>query len=201
MSEQRRLSDELAVHAAPVTVAVVATGALLAVGIRTGQLNWQVYAMVMVLGAVGVTALHLHVGLSSLTIWGLVLFGVGHVAGGMVPVGEGILYQRWLVDGLIRYDNVQHAWGFGFVGRAIWEALRRRLAPAPSDVPGVAFWLVLLGATAIGAVNEVVEYALTKVLPQTAVGGYENTARDLVANLTGGLLVAAWTWREAGRAR
>lgn len=130
MREHRRLADELAAQAAPVAVAVVSTGALLAVGIATGQPNWQVYAIVMVLAAVGVTALHLRVGFSSLTIWGLVLFGVGHLAGGMVPVGEGILYQRWLFDGLIRYDNVQHAWGFGFAGRAIWEGLHPAWHPS-----------------------------------------------------------------------
>lgn len=177
----------------PVTVAVVATGGLLVLGAATGQLNWQVYAAVVAVGIVGATMLHLHVGLSRLTIWGLVIFGISHVAGGMVPVGGGTLYQWWLVDDLVRYDNLQHAWGFGFVGRATWEALRARLAPLDDDLPTVALWVVVLGATAFGGVNEIIEYGLTLTLAATNVGGYDNTARDLVANLAGGLLVGAYT--------
>jgi hypothetical protein len=183
-------------HRAQIVTAILGTVALLGVGIAAGQLNWQVYAAVMVAGGVGVVALHARVGFSGATLWGLVGFGLGHLAGGMVPVGDGILYQWWLVEGLLRYDNLQHAWGFGFVGRATWEALRPRLAPRDEDLPFVAFVVIVLGAAALGAVNEVLEYVMTLVLAETNVGGYDNTARDLVANLVGGVLVAGWTARS-----
>src|SRR4051812_45442680 len=108
---------------APLAVLVCGTVCLLALGIATGQANWPVYAVVVLAGAAAVTRIHLRVGLSTATIWGLVAFALGHLAGGMVPVGDGVLYQLWLVDGVVRYDNLQHAIGFGFVGRAIWETL------------------------------------------------------------------------------
>ena len=38
-----------------------------------------------------------------------------------------------------------------------------------------------------GALNEVVEFAASHLLSATNVGGYENTGRDLVANLCGSL--------------
>jgi len=117
----------------------------------------------------------------------------------MVPVGGGILYQVWLLDGVVRYDNLQHALGFGFVGRATWEALRHRLRPTSDDLPRVAFWIVVLGATGFGAANEIVEYVLTLTLETTNVGGYDNTARDLLANLAGGLVLGWATARGAGR--
>jgi hypothetical protein len=183
-------------HRAQIVATVVGTGALLGVGIATGQLNWPVYAAVMALGAAGAVALHVRVGFSEATLWGLVGFGLGHLAGGMVPVGDGILYQWWLVEDLLRYDNLQHAWGFGFAGRATWEALRPRLAPRDEDLPFVAFVLVVLGAAALGAANEILEYVTTLLLVETNVGGYDNTARDLVANLVGGGLVAGWTARS-----
>ena len=41
-----------------------------------------------------------------------------------------------------------------------------------------------------GAANEVVEFIATRVLPETNVGGYENTGWDLVSN-TAGCLIAA----------
>lgn len=180
----------------PYGLGLVATAALLTLGITTGQPNWPVYLVVLLLGASVVV--HLQVRLSRLTVWGLVLFGVGHVAGGMVPLGDGVLYEYWLIDGVLRYDNLQHAIGFGFVGRATWEALERRLAPLADDLPVVAVWLVVLGASAFGAVNEIVEYVLTLTLESTSVGGYDNTARDLVANLVGGILLA---WVTGGQVR
>ena len=172
------------------------TAVLITLGIVTGQANWPVYAVVVVGGTAVVIRIHLRVGLSTTTIWGLVAFALGHLAGGMVPVGDGVLYQLWLVDGVLRYDNVQHAVGFGFVGRAIWETLQHRLAPSERDRAAVAMWIVVLAAAAAGAVNEIAEYLLTLVLPEHQVGGYDNTARDLIANLLGGLAVGWWTRRR-----
>jgi hypothetical protein len=183
-----------------VAVFVAGAAVLLGLGIATGQDNWPVYAVVVLGGAAVVTRVHVRVGLSTTTLWGLVAFALGHLAGGMVPVGDGVLYQLWLVDGVLRYDNLQHAVGFGFVGRAIWEALDHRLAPPERDRPGIAMWIVVLGAAAAGAVNEIVEYLLTLVLPEHQVGGYDNTARDLIANLLGGLAVGWWTRRRIIRA-
>jgi hypothetical protein len=195
-----RLGPAVRAHLAPVGVLAAGTVGLLALGVVTGQDNWPVYALVVLGGAAVVARVHLRAGLSTVTIWGLVAFGLGHLAGGMVPVGDGILYQLWLVDGVLRYDNVQHAVGFGFVGRAIWETMERRLAPSEPDRPGIAMWVVVLAAAAAGAVNEIAEYLLTLVLPEHQVGGYDNTARDLIANLLGGLAVGWWTRRRAGAA-
>lgn len=192
---------ELTRQVPAITAAVTATSLLLGVGIATGQANWQVYLVVLLAGGAVVTRLHLRVRLSQPTIWGLVLFGVGHVAGGMVPVGDGILYEVWLLEGIVRYDNLQHAAGFGSVGRATWEVLRYRLVVTGEDVPVVAFWLVVLGATGFGAVNEIAEYVLTLSLESTKVGGYDNTARDLVANLTGGVVLGWVAARGSTRAR
>lgn len=182
-----------------VVVAGTATG--VAIGIARGAPNWPVYLAVMLIGTAVVTAVHLRAPLSRPTLWGLVLFGIGHVAGGMVSVGDGVLYQQWLLEPVVRYDNLQHAWGFGWVGRATWEVLRRRVGPAADDRTVTAA-VIVLAAAAFGAVNEIVEWVLTLTIPGTDVGGYDNTARDLVANLVGGALVAAASVRaRSGSAR
>ena len=182
---------------APLIVAATGIGAGLALGIATDADGWPVYATVLLLGAAAATVLHLRIGLTDLAVWGLVIFALGHVAGGMIPVGDGVLYGQWLIGRTVRYDNVQHAWGFGIAGRVVWEALRFQLAGAtrPRLVAAV---IVLLGGMGLGAANEVVEYVLTKTLPETNVGGYENTARDLIANLVGASVAAALTARSAG---
>ena len=192
----RRLISAVREQLAPVAALAVGTLCLLTLGIVTRQDNWPVYAVVVLGGAALIARIHVRVRLSTPTIWGLVAFALGHLAGGMVPVGDGVLYQLWLVDGVLRCDNLQHAVGFGFTGRAIWETLQHRLAPPERDRPGIAMWIVVLAATAAGAVNEVVEYLLTQVLPEHQVGGYDNTARDLIANLLGGLAVGWWTRRR-----
>lgn len=183
----------MAGHCVAAATGVVAIVGLLLVGNATGQTNWLGYAVWILVGAVVFVAVYRRARFSRMTVWGIVVFGISHVAGGMVPVGDGILYQWWLIDDVLRYDNVQHAWGFGFVGRATWEALRHRFAPDPADLPGVATWLVVLGASTFGAANEILEYVLTLVLEDTNVGGYDNTARDLMANLGGGMVVGAFT--------
>lgn len=198
----RRLGSELRRHGVAIAVAGVAAAALLPVGAASGQADWPVYAVVVAGGMVAVVVLHLRVGLSTPTVWGLVAFAVGHLAGGMIPVGDGTLYGVWLVEGWLRYDNVQHAVGFGVVGRATWEALQARLAPRPSDLGSVAFVVVVLGASAFGALNEIAEWVLTRTVAGAEVGGYDNTARDLVANLVGGVVVGGATARSlAGYAR
>src|SRR4051812_14074921 len=71
---------------APAAVLVAGTVGLLTLGIATGRDNWPVYAVVVLGGAAVVIRVHVRVGLSTPTIWGLVAFAVGHLAGGMVPV-------------------------------------------------------------------------------------------------------------------
>ncbi len=194
----RSLGDEVRRQRAPLAVAVVGTLLGLSLGAATGATGWPVYAAVLLVGGVATMAVHLRVGLSGVTIWGLVFFALGHLAGGMVPVGNGVLYQHWLVGRAVRFDNLQHAWGFGFAGRAVWEALRPQLAGAPAPRLAAAA-VIVLGGTGLGAANEVIEYVLTKVLPETNVGGYENTARDLVANLVGATAAAGLTARALPR--
>lgn len=69
---------------------------------------------------------------------------------------------------------------------------------AESRTPPVALWIVVLGAGTFGAVNEIIEWVMTLTVPGTDVGGYDNTVRDLVADLVGGVLAGGWT---AGRMR
>jgi len=46
----------------------------------------------------------------------------------------------------------------------------------------------------LGALNEVVEFAATLLVPETNVGGYLNTGWDLVANAIGAATAALIIW-------
>lgn len=48
--------------------------------------------------------------------------------------------------------------------------------------------LCAAGGMGFGALNEVIEFIAVLTIPNTNVGGYENTGWDLVANLVGTIL-------------
>ena len=48
--------------------------------------------------------------------------------------------------------------------------------------------VTILAASSIGAINEIIEFFAVVVLDTDGVGGYINTAIDLVANLLGAIV-------------
>jgi len=126
------------------------------------------------------------------------------MAGGLVSVpvnwatgGESkVLYNLWLIEGKIKFDHVVHAYGFGTTTWLIWQILRRTIARKftrdladVSPTSGLLF-LCTIGSMGLGAVNEVVEFLAMVLVPETNVGGYVNTALDLVSNLIGAVMAA-----------
>jgi hypothetical protein len=169
-----------------------------------GNVEFLFYIAVM-LGLMGMVWLvHRHVGLNGAVLWGLSVWGLAHMAGGLLVVPEGwpvneesrVLYTMWIIPGRLKYDHVVHAYGFGMTTWVCWQGLRaalRRRAGAVSPT----FGLMILSAAAglgFGALNEVVEFAATLLIPDTNVGGYRNTGWDLVANLFGATVAATIIW-------
>jgi uncharacterized membrane protein YjdF len=130
------------------------------------------------------------------TLWGLSLWGLGHLAGGIIPLdGERTLYNAVLGVDLIRFDRLVHAFGFGFASLACGKVLQRWL-PDERVTPAAAVVIVLAGL-GIGAINEIVEFVATLTLPDTNVGGYVNTGWDLVFDLAGAVVAASWLVRTS----
>ena len=49
----------------------------------------------------------------------------------------------------------------------------------------------------VGSINEVLEFIAVERVPETNVGGYDNTMLDLIFNLIGGVLAVAFlAWRR-----
>ena len=159
-----------------------------------------VYAVVMVAAMLLVARVHARVTLSGPVLWGLAVWGLVHMLGGLMPVGDGVLYSVQLVPVVLRFDQAVHAFGFGVATVASWQALRVALDPDRAMTGGLAILVFLMGM-GIGAFNEVFEFAATRVSPDTNVGGYENTGWDLVANMTGAILATLWVVRQERRRR
>lgn len=132
----------------------------------------------------------------SVILWGLSLWGLMHMAGGGVRVGNDVLYGLQLLpiygtEGelrILKYDQLVHAFGFGISTLVVFHLL------VPNLGENVRWRTVLsivaLGGMGLGVVNEIVEFIAVLVFPHTGVGGYYNTALDLVFNTIGAIIAA-----------
>ena len=175
-----------------------------------GNREFVFYIVVMVLLVCVIWLVQREIRLSTAALWALSVGGLAHRAGGLVAVPESwpingdirVLYSLWLIPQRLKYDQVVHAYGFGVTTWVCWQGLRAAIRHRGGDATP-KFGLMVLAATAgmgFGALNEVVEFAATLLVPETNVGGYLNTGWDLVANATGSTLAALVIWARGARA-
>lgn len=177
----------------------------LAIAMVLAVLNWNYefiyYGAMMILFIALVMLMDRNVRFSGLVLWGLSIWGLVHLCGGTIPVPErflepgtaNTLYNLRLAPWLPKYDQVVHAFGFGVSTLAAWEALAahvRTIGVPLRPTFGPLLCVVLVGM-GLGAMNEIVEFVATLVMPGTNVGGYVNTGWDLVSNFVGCLIAAA----------
>ncbi|MDP3402862.1 MAG: DUF2238 domain-containing protein [bacterium] len=121
----------------------------------------------------------------------LSLVGLLHVLGAAVPVNGDILYNYVPLyienpSGLtfIKFDQIVHTYGSMAAALLMYYFLKR---DTTFHWLGIAVFSVL-GASGIGALNEIIEFIAKMTVPNTDVGGYYNTALDLCVNLFGAIL-------------
>jgi len=199
------LNDDVGGRLWPVAIFTTAylIGALL-IAVLRGNLEFLLYIAVMLILIFGVWLVHRSVVLSGAVLWALSIWGLAHMAGGLLLVPEGwpveansrVLYSLWIIPERLKYDHVVHAYGFGITTWMCWQAIRAAILSRAGQVSPTA-GLMILAATAgmgLGALNELVEFAATLLVPETNVGGYINTGWDLAANLFGATVAATLIW-------
>ena len=153
--------------------------------------------LLLVLAAV-VWMVHRAINIPLSLLWCLSLWGAAHLAGGLVPIPEtwprsgesAVLYNLWLWPGWLKYDQLTHAYGFGITTWLCWRGLCSafgRMGRSPQPTLGL-LTLAAAAGTGFGALNEVIEFIVTLLVPENNVGGYVNTALDLCFNLLGALI-------------
>lgn len=158
-----------------------------------GNLEFVIYVGTM-LGLIWLVGANLRkAAMPESMLWALSLWGLLHMAGGGVHVGDGVLYSLQILpitgEGelrLLKYDQVVHAYGFGVTAWVLRHLLVRHFPPTRTGWTGYVF--PALAAMGLGAVNEIIEFSAVLLVPDTNVGGYFNTALDLVMNALGAVV-------------
>ena len=124
-------------------------------------------------------------------IAGITLWALFHMMGGSVQTTDGVLYAYKIYpffDGggdfyILKMDQVIHAALYGVVGLMFLHLLRTSIGIKTHTV-FIAF-VAIFAAAGFSILNEIVEFLAAVNLPETGVGGYENTVLDMIFNLSG----------------
>jgi len=137
---------------------------------------------------------------SLLGTWGFAIWNLGHMLGGSLMINGKTLYATILIPiidapyNVLKYDQLMHAFCY-FVFAILMYSVVVYLLRSTGGKRQPKNWLlaliVILAATGIGALNEIIEFGITIFNPSSGVGDYINNAQDLVFNLIGAI-IGAW---------
>jgi hypothetical protein len=178
--------------------------------VSRGNSEFLAYIGVLLVIAAVIWWVHHTINIPLSLLWGLSAWGVMHLAGGLMPIPEtwphsgetAVLYNLWLWPGWLKYDQFVHAYGFGITAWLCWlglvAGLKRQGIRAQPTIGLLT--LAAMASTGLGALNEIIEFIVTVFVPENNVGGYVNTALDLVFNLIGAVIAAVWIRMASNRA-
>jgi hypothetical protein len=179
--------------------------------VSSSNFEFLYYIVVMLILIYVVWVVHQSVDLTLSVLWALSFWGLAHMAGGLLTVpdtwpidsGSRVLYSLWLIPEYLKYDQLVHAFGFGVSTWVCWQGVSAAVRQHNRQLePTVG--LMVLCATAgmgLGALNELVEFFATLLIPETNVGGYVNTGWDLTANFVGATIAALMIYFSHSRGR
>jgi uncharacterized membrane protein YjdF len=154
--------------------------------------EFAIYVGVIIVCLALVTLSFFRVAYSSATLLGLTIWSLMHMAGGGVYINGVRLYDLILVPlsqtyPILRYDQVVHVFGFAAATLTMFDLLRPLLKENLQRFVALSV-VVTMAGLGVGAFNEIVEALVAAAIPQSGVGGYVNTALDLISDLLGALL-------------
>jgi putative membrane protein len=130
------------------------------------------------------------------TLLGLTIWSLLHMAGGSVFINGVLLYEIILIPisqsyPILRYDQFVHIFGFASATLVMFDLLRPLLKDNSQHLVALSI-VVIMAGLGVGALNEIVEALVSAVVVNSGVGGYINTALDLIADFLGAILAMAF---------
>ncbi len=124
--------------------------------------------------------------LSSLLLWGFNIWIVMHILWGLLVVWDTVLYSQmilpiiWEPYNVLKYDQIVHFYCYFIITLIIWSILVKYHIDKRSYT--ILAFISVLAAMWVGWLNEIIEFLATVFIADVNVGGYENTAIDIIAN-------------------
>jgi len=166
------------------------------IALRRTNYEFLLYVGVIVIIAVWILFKQRAVQFDATILWGLTAWGLMHMAGGNLQVRDGVLYGVVILPlvpslEILRYDQFVHAFGFGVATLVCHHILKPYLKDEIARWRGLAALVALMGL-GVGALNEIIEFVAVLTMPETGVGGYDNTMWDLVFDMLGAAIAVIW---------
>ena len=158
-----------------------------------GNYEFIMYVLVLVALMALILSTHRTFQYSMGLLWALTIWSFLHLIGGGLEYAEGEVFYKMMILPIIgdpynvlKYDQVVHFIGFWTSAILVFYVLRPSLKQSVTSVRSIIF-VIVMASLGLSALNEIVEFFATVFIPDTNVGGYENTAIDLVANFSGAM--------------
>ena len=119
-----------------------------------------------------------------------------HILGGLASFRGVRFYDLVLLDlvgapyDILKYDQLVHFYCYVVIAILMWSVVQK-IARVDASLAVVSV-VTILAASSLGAANEIIEFLAVVLLDTDGVGGYTNTAIDLVANLLGAIAGTAF---------
>ncbi len=190
-------------RAGHIVLLVINVGLLLAFGtvfLLKKNYEFVIYVGVIVVCLALVCVSFFRVRYSYATLLGLTIWSLLHMAGGGVYINGIRLYEIILIPlsqtyPILRYDQVVHIFGFAAATLTMFDLLRPLLKENLQHFVALSI-VVIMAGLGVGAFNEIVEALVAATVPSSGVGGYVNTALDLISDLLGAILAMVFIkWR------
>lgn len=160
-----------------------------------GRQNYEfiMYIGVIALFFVLILLTNKKVNYPNFVLWGLSIWGLLHMLGGGYLLSDGRVLYKWMIItfsetySIFRYDQFVHLTGF-FVATILMFVLLKPLLRQDLNSWWSLSIIVVMAGLGVGALNEIVEFTATVLIPETGVGGFINMSLDLVADLVGAIL-------------
>lgn len=139
-------------------------------------------------------------------LWMLSVWGLLHMMGGGVHVPSGDVLYRWVPVELynahddrgefviLKFDQILHFYIYFVVSFVFMHLLSRFVVKREPNKYLALF--VILASMGASVINELIEFGAVVFLGKTGVGGYYNTALDLLFNTLGALIGGIFAARK-----
>lgn len=134
-------------------------------------------------------------------LWGLTIWACLHMTGGGIYLNGKKVYELILLPiigepyYILKYDQFVHFFGFGITTLLMFYLIKPYLTKKTIGKVSLSIVIIMAGL-GVGAFNEIIEFITTVIVPESGVGGYENTALDLVFNLLGAIVAMLYILRK-----